>query len=264
MVHKGVEMSNSEDAKIAFAKRLNKTLEDKGYIQRGRAQRLKREAGFSVSDRAINKWLNAETMPDHHNIEALAGFLGVSFNWLAAGQGDKNADRKDSLSSTLPDHRKELAYILEAGTVSVSDENDDSDDGLVSVPIYDVYFCCGDGNGSCEFENIKGHRKLPHSFFRDRNIKQEDFKLICAVNDSNHPYIKDGDEVGIVVTDKEIKDGEFYAILLDGDRMIKQIFREAGGSYRLSSFNKAYPDKVVTPEHSESLIVAGRQVYRAG
>lgn len=158
------------------------------------------------------------------------------------------------------DPQKELEKILDAGTVLV----DDGDDDMVSIPIYDLYFCCGDGNGSCEFENIKGYRKLPPTFFKDRNIRPDDFKLICAINDSNHPYIKDGDEVGIVITDREIKDGEYYAILLDGDRMIKQIFREAGGSYRLTSFNKAYPDKVVTPEHSQSLIIAGRQVYRAG
>ncbi len=82
-------MNSSDDAKIAFAKRLNDTLAEKGYPQRGSAQRLKREAGFDISDRAINKWLKAETLPDHHNIELLAKFLGVNFNWLAAGQGEK-------------------------------------------------------------------------------------------------------------------------------------------------------------------------------
>lgn len=248
-------MNNSDDAKVAFAKRLNTILDSKGYTPRGRAQRLKREAGFGISDRAINKWLKAEALPDHHNIEALAKFLHVNFNWLAAGQGEMQTNPQ-----------KELAQILEAGSVSVEDDGDGDGDGddMVSIPIYDVYFCCGDGNGSCEFENIKDYRKLPPSFFKNRNIRPEDFKLICAINDSNHPYIKDGDEVGIVITDREIKDGEYYAILLDGDRMIKQVFREAGGAYRLSSFNKAYPDKVVTPEHNESLIIAGRQVYRAG
>ncbi len=179
----------------------------------------------------------------------LATLFQVNPVWLATGDGEM-----------LTSSQKELAKILEAGSVSV----DDGDDNMIPIPIYDIYFCCGDGNGSCEFENIKGYRKLPPDFFRDRNIKPEDFKLICAINDSNHPYIKDGDEVGIVITDREIKDGEYYAILLDGDRMIKQIFREAGGSYRLTSFNKAYPDKIVTPEHSQSLIIAGRQVYRAG
>lgn len=200
-------------------------------------------------------------------INELAKVFEVNVDWLANGSGEmlsgaanKAEEARRAGSEAIADPEKELARILEAGSVST----DDSDDEMVSIPIYDLYFCCGDGNGSCEFENIKGYRKLPPSFFKDRNIRPEDFKLICAINDSNHPYIKDGDEVGIVITDREIKDGEYYAILLDGDRMIKQIFREAGGSYRLSSFNKAYPDKVVTPEHNESLIIAGRQVYRAG
>lgn len=82
-------MNSSDDAKISFAKRLNDALTDKGYTQRGSAQRLKREAGFDISDRAINKWLKAETLPEHYNIEFLAKFLGVNFNWLAAGQGEK-------------------------------------------------------------------------------------------------------------------------------------------------------------------------------
>lgn len=197
-------------------------------------------------------------------INELAKVFEVNVDWLANGSGEMLASAANSKPEAKrtgnTDSEKELERILQAGSVSVYD----SDDDMVLIPIYDLYFCCGDGNGSCEFENIKGYRKLPPDFFRDRNIKPEDFKLICAINDSNHPYIKDGDEVGIVITDREIKDGEFYAILLDGDRMIKQVFREAGGSYRLSSFNKAYPDKVVTPEHSKSLIVAGRQVYRAG
>ena len=87
-VHKGLNVNNSDNAKAAFAKRLNKILDNKGYTPRGRAQRLKREAGFDISDRAINKWLKAETLPEHHNIEVLAQFLGVNFNWLAAGQGE--------------------------------------------------------------------------------------------------------------------------------------------------------------------------------
>ena len=200
-------------------------------------------------------------------INELAKVFEVNVDWLANGSGEmlsgasnKTEEVKGTGKKAVTNSEMELARILEAGSVST----DDSDDEMVSIPIYDLYFCCGDGNGSCEFENIKGYRKLPPSFFKDRNIRPEDFKLICAINDSNYPYIKDGDEVGIVITDREIKDGEYYAILLDGDRMIKQIFREAGGSYRLSSFNKAYPDKVVTPEHNESLIIAGRQVYRAG
>ncbi len=81
-------MKSSESTKEAFAARIHKVLDEMQFSERGRAQRIKREAGFDISDRAINKWLNGESMPDHHNIEALAQYLDVNFNWLAAGQGE--------------------------------------------------------------------------------------------------------------------------------------------------------------------------------
>lgn len=155
----------------------------------------------------------------------------------------------------------ELADILEKGSVAVATDENDKD---ISVPIYSLYFCCGNGNGGCQFEEIKGYRKLPPSFFIDKNLKPENFKLVCASSDSMKPYINDKDEVGVDISDTEVKDGEIYAILLDGDRMFKQIFREAGGALRLRSFNPEYPDKLVTAKNHESLIIVGRQVYRAG
>ena len=117
-------MNSSDDAKNAFAKRLNDALIEKGYTQRGSAQRLKREAGFDISDRAINKWLKAETLPDHHNIELLAKFLGVNFNWLAAGQGEKTSKpSRDNLMQKIRDIENDgssLNHPTPEGTVGVS------------------------------------------------------------------------------------------------------------------------------------------------
>lgn len=150
-------MNSSDDAKVAFAKRLNDTLSEKGYTQRGSAQRLKREAKFAISDRAINKWLKAETLPDHHNIEALAKFLDVNFNWLAAGQGEKTT--KPS-ASDLVHELKDVEIIKNSNTVQVSDDAS----GMIEIPLYGVYFCCGDGDTNCEFHEIKGVRRFPPSF----------------------------------------------------------------------------------------------------
>lgn len=133
----------------------------------------------------------------------------------------------------------------------------------IQIPIYAAYFCCGDGNDA-DFEELKGYRGFSPDFFKTRNIKPENFVLVCAANDSMSPHIEHKDEVGIDVSDKEIKDGEVYAILLDGAKMFKQVFVEAGGNLRLHSFNPNYPDKLITPENHNSLIIVGRKVYRAG
>ena len=133
----------------------------------------------------------------------------------------------------------------------------------IQIPIYAAYFCCGDGNDA-DFEELKGYRGFSPDFFKTRNIKPDNFVLVCAANDSMSPHIEHKDEVGIDISDKEIKDGEVYAILLDGAKMFKQVFVEAGGNLRLHSFNPNYPDKLITPENHNSLIVVGRKVYRAG
>ena len=154
----------------------------------------------------------------------------------------------------------ELEAIQSSDNVRVTDATD----GLIPIPLYGVYFCCGDGNGECEFEEVKGTRNFHPSFFTDKNVKPENFKLVCASNGSMTPYINDGDEVGIDIGSTEVQDGGVYAILLDGDRMFKQVFREAGGALRLHSFNENYPDRLVTAENHDSLIIVGKQIYRAG
>lgn len=135
---------------------------------------------------------------------------------------------------------------------------------LISIPVYNVIFCCGDGNKDFGFEAIKGYRDFEEGFFSNIGVRPDDFKIVCAVNDSMSPYINDKDEVGIILSDKELKDGQVYAILLDGDRMFKQVFLEGGGNLRLHSFNEKYPDKIITSDNHESFIVIGRQHFRAG
>lgn len=95
-------------------------------------------------------------------------------------------------------------------------------------------------------------------------MKPENFKLVCAKNDSQKPYINEHDIVGIDISDREIKDGEMYAILLDGERMFKRIFREPGNVLRLHCYNPDYPDKIVTADNHSSLVIVGREMYRAG
>lgn len=153
-----------------------------------------------------------------------------------------------------------LEEIRNSDTVQITDDIDD----MIEIPLYSVYFCCGDGDTNCEFEEVKGKRKFHPSFFKSKGVSPDSFKLVCASNGSMKPYINDGDEVGIDISATEVHDGKVYAILLDGDRMFKQIFREAGGALRLHSFNADYPDRLVTAENHNSLIIVGEQVYRAG
>lgn len=161
---------------------------------------------------------------------------------------------------TNEENKDLLAPIVNSNTVRIKNGGRE----LISIPIYSVVFCCGDGNKDFGFEEIKGYRDFEENFFTKAGISPDEFKLVCAVNDSMAPYINDKDEVGIILSDKELRDGQVYAILLDGDRMFKQVFLEGGGKLRLHSFNDKYPDKIITADNHESLIIIGRQYFRAG
>lgn len=204
---------------------------------------------IGVSKTAIKNWEDGENSPKVEFLEELAKYFNVSFHWLATGEG--------SMEPTILDKIRALD--------NVRVDYGDDDMGGIRIPIYDVYFCCGDGD--CEefaFEDIKGDRIFPPHFFTDKGVKPENFKLVCAKNDSQKPYINEHDMVGIDISDREIKDGEMYAILLDGERMFKRIFREPGNVLRLHCYNPDYPDKIVTAENHSSLVIVGREMYRAG
>ncbi len=182
----------------------------------------------------------------------LARVLGVNPEWLATGQGSMQTNQQivDDLIASMPN--------------GITHDQIEPWRSQTWVEVYDLKFCCGDGSGYAEFEPLKKTLPFDNSFFKYRNIKPEFFKLIYGKGDSMSPYINDGDAVGLDISDKIPKDGEVYALFLDGDTMIKRIFREAGGVLRLTSDNKAYRDKVVDDSNGDSLIIIGRVVYRSG
>ncbi|MEK6199884.1 MAG: LexA family transcriptional regulator [Psychrobacter sp.] len=115
------------------------------------------------------------------------------------------------------------------------------------------------------FEEISGVCHFHADFFKVRSIDPDDFRVIHALDNSMKPYIIESDKVGININQVAIKDGEIYAMLLDGKyMMLKQIFIESHNMLRLHSFNLDYPDKLVSLDDKNSILVVGKQVYRAG
>lgn len=178
-------------------------------------------------------------------INEIAKVLEVDVDWLLTGKG--------SMLPVTDDVQQQLNQL---GMVANKDD--------VLIPLYSTFFCYGDGCQVFDFEDVKGYRKFDRKFFTDIGVNPNEFKLVCAINDSMRPYINNGDEVGVAVNQVEVVDGQVYALLLDGERMFKRVFREAGGALRLSSYNPSYPDRIVTADNHDSLRIVGRQVYRAG
>lgn len=134
--------------------------------------------------------------------------------------------------------------------------------GLIEITIYKTY--AQNENGDCEFSEVMGVRNFEPSFFQDRQISVEGFRLLRASDGSMSPFINNNDDVGVNIDDTSVSDGCIYAVLLDGTPMFKQIFVEGGGALRLHSFNPNYPDKIIETSSLDSLVIVAKQVYRAG
>ncbi len=143
-------------------------------------------------------------------------------------------------------------------------DDDETYEDMLYSELYDLRFCCGDGVGFTEFEPLQKLLPFDGSFFTKRRINPKNFKMVYAKGDSMAPYINEGDVVGMDISDIEPREGQVYAIWLDGDWMIKRIFKEGGGVLRLSSDNNQFRDKIIDASNGESLKIIGRVVYRSG
>lgn len=193
----------------------------------------------------VSGWVNGSNNPSAKHIEALSKALKTTSHWLLTGEhsGSFHTDQ-----------------VLE--TVAITD---DMRDHFVWIEVVEANFSCGEGESiEFHFDAINGKIPFPPSFLKDKNVTEQTMKIIKAKGDSMADFIKDGDLVGINLSQRNIIDGEIYAVYLAGEGMIKQIFKEADGSLILHSLNEKYPDKVVTEENGKNFKVMGRQIWRAG
>ena len=135
----------------------------------------------------------------------IAQFLGVDAYWLTTGNSEDSFRESDVFSPTVV--------------------NNDAADQYVWIEVVEASFSCGTGESiEFHFDAINGKIPFPHHFKRKR-VAQECMRIIKAKGDSMTDYIKDGDLVGIDISQTEVIDGEIYAVYFAGEGMIKQILK---------------------------------------
>lgn len=182
----------------------------------------------------------------------IAQALKVNAHWLATGEGEMTA---------LP---AQIQTILDntAGPISNNAINPEQKTWL---PLMNISFSCGNGvDVQCHFEETKKQLAFEPDFLPSRGVKEANVRLLYATGDSMEEFIFDGDIFAIDISDTTIRDGQIYAIYFEGEAMLKQIFKEAGGRLILHSKNPKYKDKIVTEDNGADFKVLGRQFWRAG
>lgn len=110
-------MVETQELRDAFVARLNKALDEKDGVRKGRGRNvdffegLRTQPAFSASTQATHKWLKAESMPGRANMLAIAEWLGVRVEWLQYGEGEMrpSPQQSDDISAPPP-HRTPTSW----------------------------------------------------------------------------------------------------------------------------------------------------------
>ena len=129
------------------------------------------------------------------------------------------------------------------------------EDEFVYAPFYkDVRFAAG--HGSQENEDHNGFQ-IPFgraTLFR-HGVQPNDVIAASVTGDSMEPRLFAGDTIGIDKGSRTIRNGEIYAVVNQGELLIKQCFKVGKTQIRLHSYNPEYLDIYLPVEDIE---VVGR------
>lgn len=194
---------------------------------------------------SVSKWETGLATPDITRLEVIAKKLKTSVDYLITGKESKIKKGSDIIETDIAD--------------------EETQDKFVWIDIIESSFSCGIGE-SIEFhyDTVIGKMPFPHSFFQEKNVSPKNMKIVTAKGDSMNDLIKDGDLVGIDISQTQVRDGGIYAVYFAGEGMIKQIFKEQDNSLILHSTNPKFKDRTVTEENGTNFKVMGRQFWRAG
>ncbi|NPT36230.1 XRE family transcriptional regulator [Paraburkholderia xenovorans] len=106
--------------------------------------------------------------------------------------------------------------------------------------------------------------QVPRMIFARAHSNPDECRLLLNIYDDMEPFLFRNDIFMIDMSKTEPREGKVYLVLFEGDPIVRQISKQAGGALLLHAFNPRYADKVVPSEHIDSLTILGQCLYRAG
>ena len=183
--------------------------------------------------RSLTRYINEGVEPSATTLGQIAKAIGVGVDELLFGKSDAPVDTS----------------VAGGG---------ESDPDLVQVPLLGVLASAGAGSLNWGAEIID---RLPFSrtMLRRLGVNPDRVEFIQARGDSMEPTIKDGANVLIDRSKKDIREDAVYAISIADEVRLKRIRRNFDGSLTLISDNKDfYPEERLPPVDTEHLKVHGR------
>lgn len=211
---------------------------------------------IEISPSTLSDYLNLRSNPSHGVIQKIADYFEV-------GKSDIDTTFKDaseySLTSKVANIMNSLTPLRQHNVLNYAKNQFDEQNENVKlsgyikeyIPEYttlSLYGALSAGSGQQIFDNPIEEVAIPTSI-----VPNESYDIMLKiVGDSMQPAFEDGEYVFIKLT-KEIRSGQFAAIIVDGEAFLKKVYVEEN-QMRLVSLNKKYEDIIVN-EHSNVEVV---------
>lgn len=244
-------MVQTEEIRASFVSRLKEAMEDNDIPAWGGGKQLAKLVG--VTEKAISKWLNAESMPGRANMHTLASRLNVRVEWLQHGSGSKKegAARQDESVARIPPRNFDLNTSTE----------------YTGVLQLDAHGSTGDGEDNSHVE-IRGVMAFKSAWIRANRLNTKTLDVIYAKGHSMEPTINDGDVLLVDESKTEPKDGQVFAMQsVDKGTIVKRLIKSDFDGWIIRSDNPdktRYGDENLRDGEINEIRIIGRVVWRGG
>lgn len=209
----------------SFSERLKELIGNKS----GRA--FAKEAGISYS--TLHNYLTNTSLPTLDNLIALATYTDVSVQWLATGE-------------------------LTSGQKHINTETSNDETFSVIEDCREVRISAGGGGFNDEYKPYQT-TKVEKAWLDSRRLKAEDCAMFLVSGDSMYPTLKDGEEIIVDRSKRELTEGKIFVLNHNGSMLVKKVQFTYGG-VELISDNPSYRPLKLDTEEANSLVVIGQVV----
>ncbi|HII3690420.1 TPA: LexA family transcriptional regulator [Pasteurella multocida] len=221
-------MSKPNIYDLGFAKRMEVLVERYGGSIASLAQKLE------VSPPTIARWIKGEADPTRSNLIKIAQTTNVSLEWLALGIGDQ---KEFPVEITEPQQNDNFELIDDFRNVRVSA-----------------------GFGAFNGDNQAPKKiSIEKAWFHARHLKPKDCAMFLVNGDSMYPTLKDGEEIIVDRSKRELDEGKIFVINHQGAMWVKKVRFNFNG-IDLISDNSTYNPISLTTEEANSLLIIGQVV----
>lgn len=193
-----------------------------------------------VAQASLARWVKGEADPSRMNLIKIADASGVNLEWLALGIGDM-------------DETKPLAVKHDINLQASNDET------FIEIEdCREVRLSAGGGAFNNGYEEITT-TKVERAWLQSRRLKAKDCAMFLVSGESMYPTLKDGEEIIVDRSKRELTEGKIFVLNHNGSMLVKKVQFTYGG-VELISDNPSYRPLKLDTEEANSLVVIGQVV----